>query len=153
MRSNQDRMVRLLGPAIIGCAIAVAAAAATSLAAVSLGSASVGDMIVFKPGGGADAEQEPLIAVHRPGQFGCVLDLNTLRRSGGSLVIEARMPTENRAYRLHWAGERTAVDASDCGPSADVIIDRRDLSALAAAAGGFGIARGRATAYVIGTAN
>jgi hypothetical protein len=97
----------------------------------------VGDIITFtpdpslwsSPGGGAER-----ISVHRPGSFGCVLDLGVLRYLGGSLVAEAQFANEGHSFRLHWAGERTAADASDCGASADLIIDQSTLRQLARAA-------------------
>jgi hypothetical protein len=102
---------------------------------------SVGDIIAFEP------EPEPIttgtamasgrIAVHRPNQFGCILDLETIRRFGGSLVAEARLASEGLSFRMHWAGEHTAPGSGDCGPNADLIVERADLSRLAAAAGGY----------------
>jgi hypothetical protein len=45
-----------------------------------------------------------LIAVSRPGQYGCILNLDTLHRTGGSLIVEARLAHPAPAFRLHWAG-------------------------------------------------
>ncbi len=92
---------------------------------------SVGDIIAFEPAPGPIGTGAVLpsgrIAVHRPNQFGCILDLNTLRRYGGSLVTEARLASEGESYRMHWAGERTAPNSGDCGPNADLIVERSDL--------------------------
>jgi hypothetical protein len=38
---------------------------------------------------------------------------------------------------MHWAGERTAPSGGDCGPNADLIVERTDLHRLATAAGGY----------------
>jgi hypothetical protein len=102
---------------------------------------AVGDIIAFEPDPGPISGSAVLasgrIAVHRPNQFGCILDLDTLRRYGGSLVAEARLASEGESYRMHWAGERTAPNSGDCGPNADLIVERSDLRRLAAAAGGY----------------
>jgi hypothetical protein len=145
-------MLRLLIPAVVGGVVAVGAAGAASLASLAQDSAAVGDIIAFVPVANAEPDPDPRIAVHRPDQFGCVLDINTLRQIGGSLVIEAKMAAEGRTFRLHWAGERTTGDSADCGRSADLIVDNRDLNALAMAAGGFGLGRSKARpVYTIGT--
>jgi hypothetical protein len=102
---------------------------------------SVGDIIAFEPDPGPMPTGAVMpsghIAVHRPNQFGCILDLDTLRHFGGSLVAEARLASEGKSYRMHWAGERTAPNSADCGPNADLIVERSDVSRLAAAAGGY----------------
>ncbi len=51
----------------------------------------VGDILVFAPGDPPGDASTIRIAVHRPGQTGCVLDLDTIRQTGGSLVVEARV--------------------------------------------------------------
>jgi hypothetical protein len=101
----------------------------------------VGDIIVFNPWHRAAPDTPIRFAVHRPNQFGCVIDLTTVTQSGGSLVIEAKLASEGRSYRLHWAGDHTSTGSSDCGSSADLIIDPENLEMLANAAGGYGIGR------------
>jgi hypothetical protein len=80
-----------------------------------------------------------LIAVSRPGQYGCILNLDTLHRTGGSLIVEARLAHPAPAFRLHWAGGRTSSDGGDCGHDADMIIQSDDLESLVHAASGYAI--------------
>lgn len=128
---------------IVGLAALLAAVFIGALGKVTPDRISVGDIIAFEPAPGLIRASARLsaarIPVHRPNQFGCILDLDTLRQNGGSLVAEARLASEGESYRMHWAGVRTAPDSSDCGPSADLIVERRDLGRLlAAAVGSFG---------------
>ena len=57
---------------------------------------------------------------------------------GGSLVVEQRFPGK-RLYRVHWAGQRTSNDTSDCGDAADLLVSRFDLQLLTNAVGGAGV--------------
>ncbi len=127
----------LMGAALVAVAITFVVGAANS-AKIRV---QVGDIIAFEPDPATIANNPFIpagrIAVHRPGQYGCILDLETLRHDGGSLVAEARLASEGHSFRLHWAGTRTAADSGDCGANADLIIDPDDLSRLAIAAGGF----------------
>ncbi len=140
------RLKRLVSPqlanSLVVCGVALLATALViELGHAAPGAASVGDIIAFEPEPGpihaGPALPADRIAVHRPGQFGCILDLATLRRHGGSLVTEARIAAEGQTWRLHWAGERTAPDSGDCGRSADLIVENTDLNRLIQAAGGF----------------
>ena len=142
MRTRHNKTGRLLFPALLGATVAMVAAGAVNLvSAAVMGNAKVGDIIAFEPSHDIPLDVEARIVVHRPDQFGCVLDLNTIRQAGGSLVIEAQLSSEGNSFRLHWAGERTASNSGDCGQSADLILDRADLDNLVQAAGGFGVAR------------
>lgn len=131
-----------LANSLVVCGVALLSAALVmELGHAAPGSVSVGDIIAFEPEPGpitaGPVRPAGRIAVHRPGQFGCILDLDTLRRHGGSLVTEARIAAEGQTWRLHWAGERTAQDSSDCGRSADLIVENSDLNRLVEAAGGY----------------
>jgi len=104
----------------------------------------VGDMIVFAPsrsdGDTWKLEVTTTDIAGRDRQAGtCVLDPNEMSAASGSLVIEAREDVSPPRFQLHWAGQRTAKGAGDCGASADVVLDRFDLQRLANAAGGFGV--------------
>lgn len=104
----------------------------------------VGDMVVFRPGSqDADMWQMhiPATVVSPTGEAvgTCALDPNVISTSGGSLVVEARQVAPSLMYRLHWAGQRTTNDASDCGADTELTVTRTDLQRLANAAGGFGI--------------
>ncbi|HVY13764.1 MAG TPA: hypothetical protein VHB27_00950 [Rhodopila sp.] len=140
MRLKRHVSSQLSNGLTVGGAALVAALLVAGAGKVARDPVSVGDIITFEPDPGAITTVSTLpsgrIAAHRPDQYGCILDLDTLRRFGGSLVTEARLASEGQSYRLHWAGERTAPDSGDCGSSADLILSRRDLNRLAAAGGG-----------------
>ncbi len=97
----------------------------------------VGDIVSFAPSTDQQTGESIRLIVHRSGQFGCVLDLAVLRRSGGSLVVESQV-AEAGSFRVHWAGERTSSDTANCGPDADLILDGQEMDLLAAGAGGYG---------------
>lgn len=101
----------------------------------------VGDVIAFRPGLPNAAVWQanvPATKLDDNRMAGCWLESSTMAAAGGSLIVEAREDGNPATYRLHWAGARTARDAGDCGPSADLAISRTDLQKLANAAGGFG---------------
>jgi hypothetical protein len=78
------------------------------------------------------------LAVRRSGQSGCILAMDVLRHSGGSLVVESQITEAADSFRVHWAGARTTADSDDCGDRADLILEGRELDILAAVAGGYG---------------
>nr|WP_294518032.1 hypothetical protein [uncultured Rhodopila sp.] len=130
------------GPsAVVFISAAVLSAGLTLTLLSCLGQAipQVGDIVVFAPANTRDDDSKIRIAVHRPGQPGCVLDLGTIRQTGGSLVVEARLSRPIPGFRLHWAGERTSVENDDCGSSADLFVGKGDLGSLVTAAGGYGL--------------
>lgn len=142
MRTRHNKAARLLLPALLGATAGMTAASVVNLVSSAvMDNAKVGDIIAFEPSHDIPPDVEARVAVHRLAQFGCVLDLNTIRHTGGSLVIEARLSGEGDSFRLHWAGERTTTDSGDCGQNADLIVDHADLDNLALAAGGYGTAR------------
>jgi hypothetical protein len=99
----------------------------------------VGDIVTFDPAHQPGFDSDARLIAARPGQDECVLNVGVVRRSGGSFVLEQRDAGPDRLYRAHWSGPRTSEDAAtDCGADADLSLSRTDLSALAAAAGGFG---------------
>lgn len=140
VRVKRSVSSELTNSLMVGGAALVAALLAAGAGQVAHGSVSVGDIIVFEANPGSIIGMTPTsgrIAALRPNQFGCILDLDTLRRHGGSLVAEARVASEGQSYRLHWAGDRTAPDSGDCGTSADLILDQSDLDRLASASGAY----------------
>ena len=44
---------------------------------------------------------------------------------------------------MHWAGPRSSNDGSDCGSSADLLVNLEDIEVLAMAAGGYGVSAGK----------
>jgi hypothetical protein len=141
MSTGNDKIGRVMGPALFGAVTLLTAAGAVNMVAMLARSGPrVGDIIAFdRQHQTAALESEARLLVHRPDQYACVLDLNTMRQGGGSMVVEARMPGETRAFHLHWAGGRTSQDTADCGQTADLILDHRDMDILALAAGGYGV--------------
>ena len=68
----------------------------------------------------------------------CILDVQTMQKSGGSLVVESTQFEPSRIFKVHWAGARTSNDRDDCGRSADLLLNSYQITALISAAGGTG---------------
>ncbi len=142
MSSKHDGVRRVAGPLIFGAATLLAAAGAVNIASLIMRNGpGVGDIITFDYARGNPFGNDTRLLVHRPDQFACVLDLNTLKANGGSIIVEARTPGESRTIQVHWAGSKTSADTGDCGPVADLIVDHHDMDILAVAAGGYGVTR------------
>ncbi len=139
MRSIDKNTVRILRPAVwlAGCGLAAICMIGT-VAALTAAVPRIGDIVAFPPVSSDSVDAGIRLLVHRQDRFGCVLDLGVLRRSGGSLVVETAAPGDAGHFRVHWAGARTSADQANCGPDADLMVDRRDLAILALAAGGNG---------------
>ena len=150
MRSMRKKAAYLLRPMLIAVAcVAAAAAGATTLTAIANINPGVGDIISFQASSPfAPNEEGTRLVVHRQDQFGCVIDLNVVHESGGSLIVESRMGGGGSGFRVHWAGPRTSVDTANCGADADLIVDHRDLSVLALSAGGYGVGPKRNPVFV-----
>ena len=101
---------------------------------------SVGDIVSF---GHVRPAFSPRVVfdVTRLGPAGgdatCRVDSRVMRRTGGSLVVEAIQP--KGAYVARWVGGATSAGARSCGESAALLLKGRDVAALAASAGGFGV--------------
>lgn len=67
----------------------------------------------------------------------CRVDSRVMRKTGGSLVVEAIQPTG--AYVARWVGGATSAGARNCGESAELLLKATDVAALATSAGGFGV--------------
>jgi hypothetical protein len=117
-----------------GFLVLAAGVAATVLPNLTRAAPKVGDMVVFSGAPDPADNDATRFVVRRPGLSGCVLDLDAIRQTGGSLVVEARMTHPAPAFRLHWAGLRTSVASDDCGNNADMIIGEADLISIALAA-------------------
>ena len=102
----------------------------------------VGDIVAFDPLDPISRDMHARLAAmpadDKPG-VACVLDVQAMHASGGSLIIESREPTTSFGYRVHWSGVRSSNDAADCGSSADLRIGIDDVETLAMAAGGYGV--------------
>ena len=108
------------------------------------GGPQVGGIIAFEPSAEVDPGPGIRIAVDRGDGSGCTLDLNAIRRSGGSMVVESELAGHAGMFRVHWAGQRTSGDGADCGREADLSVKRKNLDLLASYAGGYGSGPDRA---------
>jgi hypothetical protein len=123
--------------AIVVSLIGVAGVVKLAQTAVNLGP-DVGDVISFDtkavmPG---DMQSQTVLARDRDGE--CMLDLDTLHNTGGSLIIEARVAGKPALYQVHWAGKQSSPGQYNCGSSAELTLDDSNLDMLAMAAGGWG---------------
>jgi hypothetical protein len=142
MRSKNDMIVGILIPAIAGLGgTLLALTAVHAIAAMTHMTPHIGDIVSFVRQTGEPVGDGVRLIVHRSSQVGCILDLGILRRSGGSLIVESQVTEVAGDFRVHWAGERTSADSGNCGNSADLILDRRELDILALGAGGYGVER------------
>ena len=102
----------------------------------------VGDIVSFDPldsmSRDLTARVTAMPADNRPG-VACVLDVRTMHAGGGSVIIESRQPLIPYGLRVHWAGTRSADDGTNCGSSAELLVNQDDIEVLAMAAGGFGV--------------
>jgi hypothetical protein len=135
MPPKNDIPAGILLPAIWGLGSALLALTAVqAMARMTYMTTPIGEIVSFIPSADQSDEDGVRLIVHRPDQFGCVLDLSILRRSGGSLIVERQVTKPAGRFQVHWAGERTAADTGNCGKSADLILDRRELDILATGA-------------------
>ena len=110
----------------------------------------VGDIVVFDPLAPMSRDMNAsLPAMSANGQPGvaCVMDVRTIHANGGSVIIEAREPRADFGYRVHWAGARSSGDGSNCGSTADLLMNVEDIEVLAMAAGGYGVPGGKQSVF------
>lgn len=149
MTPAKNTLARFLLPAIAGLSCVLAALfALNAIAAMADIRPQIGDIVAFTPSADQLDEGGTRLIVHRPHQFGCILDLSVLHHSGGSLVVESQVIEAAGSFRVHWAGERTSIDNANCGRNADLILNRRELDILALSAGGFGARPKRLPAFI-----
>jgi hypothetical protein len=99
----------------------------------------VGDLVTFDPLHRVSFDSSAQVTADRPGSGKCMLDIATIQRSGGSLMVERRGAGPDRLYQAHWSGLRTSEDTNDCGRDADLVLSSVDIGTLATAAGGYGV--------------
>ncbi len=144
MRANENKS-RGLGSILLGmAALALAGMVGTIglLQHVGKLGPKVGDIVAFEPVDSFSRDMKARVeAVATDTRLAakCVLDVQAMHASGGSLVIEARLPQTQHGYRVHWAGRHSSDDGTDCGSSAELLLNQDDLEVLAMAAGGFGV--------------
>jgi hypothetical protein len=142
MQAHDHKTPGLLSAALLAVVVALgglAGAVKIARTAVALGPA-VGDIVQFDPKGYLPMDIHTQVAAQRTDASGCVLDLEAIHRSGGSLIVEQRyLGGGNPRYRVHWAGQQSAKDPGDCGQDTDLVLDDTNLDLLAMAAGGWGV--------------
>jgi hypothetical protein len=135
-RTNLWAAGRLLPATAVAATVMAAGIAGNALGNYFVRAPQVGHIIAFEPKQDAQTTIGIRLSAHRPGQSDCVLDLEVMHRTGGSLVVESQ--ASGGGYHLHWAGARTSGDAAECGTDADLVVRRRVLDVLATYAGGYG---------------
>jgi hypothetical protein len=142
MRAHDDKSTGLISATLLAAVVAlVGLAGAVKIArtAAEFGPA-VGDIVQFDPQGYLPIDVHTQIAATRADASTCTLDLEAIHRTGGSMVVEQRyLGDGNPQYRVHWAGQRSANGAENCGRNADLMLDDTNLDLLAMAAGGWGV--------------
>lgn len=130
----------LLTAALLAVVVSLAGVAGTvklAQTAVNLGP-GVGDIIAFNANAVMSDDMQSQTVLAREGEGKCMLDIATLHKTGGSLIVEARAPGRPAVYQVHWAGRRSSPGRYDCGSSAELTLDDANLDMLAMAAGGWG---------------
>lgn len=97
-------------------------------------SPGVGDIIAFNRDATPVAAPADPILVFSANQKPCILDTATIHRFGGSFLISAKPDGVAGDFVTHWAGTHTARGAGDCGAGADLVLNRKQIDLLAAAA-------------------
>ena len=141
-RRHLDSAGRFVETALFACVLAallVSSVAVVSSARTIDLAPKAGDILVFKANMRVPADWE-FAAVIESDQLpvSCTLKPGIMASGGGSLVVEQRF-AGSRLYRVHWAGQRTSNDASDCGNAADLLVSRLDLQLMTNAVGGAGV--------------
>lgn len=151
MRTTNRKTMTSLFPAVAVAGAVMGAGVAGNLIGTYLNSAPVvGHIIAFDATRSDEAEPGRRLEVQRADGTGCVLDLNMVRRFGGSLVVETLAADSADGFRVHWAGKLTSDGAGDCGRDTNLIVGRRTLDLLASSAGGYGTGQDRAPVYALG---
>jgi hypothetical protein len=132
--------------AVLACLLAgllVSSVAMVSAAGTIDIGPKVGDILVFQQGARMPSDWAFTATTTTTTTTGdtvttCDLQPVAMAAGGGSLVVEERFQ-DPRTYRVHWAGERTANGATDCGNSAELVLPVADLQLLSNAVGGAGV--------------
>jgi hypothetical protein len=148
MRTS-DKVARALLPVLTGAGCMVTMfIAMNALSELYHSRPRIGDIVAFTATPNQPVDGGTVLTAGRPGQFGCALDLNTLKHSGGSLLVEGERPWTPGNFSVHWGGERTSTDSGNCGANADLILEAHELDILASVAGGYGVGPNRAVVWV-----
>jgi hypothetical protein len=134
--NNRQQIARTLLPVATGAGCMVTLLIAmTAITDFGHPTPHIGDIVSFIASSGQPVDGGVLLTVQRPDQFFCELDMNILRNSGGSVVVEKEVYRAPGSFNVHWAGARTAAGSGNCGTHAELILDTHQLDLLAAAAG------------------
>jgi hypothetical protein len=101
----------------------------------------VGDIVSFDPRDVMSRDLQARVSAIPAGNFpgvACVLDVQAMHAGGGSVIVESRQSLNGYGVHVHWAGAQSAQDGTNCGTSAELLLNPEDLETLAMAAGGFG---------------
>ena len=143
MRAHDDKSPGLLPAALLAVVVAlVGLAGAVKIArtAVTLGP-GVGDIVQFDPKGYMPLDIHTQVDATRADASGCVLDLEAIHRTGGSLIVEQRYPGDGNPAlpgALGWPRGAPMAPPTAAG-DADLVLDDSNLDLLAMAAGGWGV--------------
>lgn len=125
----------LAAAAVVTALLCVFTISASSLVARAL-TPALGDIVRFAPSGAGPAAAARIVLAEIVGSVPggpshglCVLSSREMDQNGGSLVVEARMIAAH-AYKVHWAGGATSLGSTNCGRSAELLLNAKDLSAL-----------------------
>lgn len=96
----------------------------------------VGDILAFDSAKKVSPDSEPRITALATGSpsGSCVLDVAIMRKSDGSLIIEATRPGPIYIYRVHWAGGPTSDALTSCGVAANLLLSEVQITSLKMAA-------------------
>lgn len=151
MSTTKRKTVFSLVPAVAAATAVMAAGVAGNVVGTYIhNTPSVGHIIAFEPAPAFVGGSAERLAVRRADGSECVLDLATIRRFGGSLVVETLSANEASDYRVHWAGKSTSEAGGDCGKDTNLTVGRGTLDVLASSAGGYGTGQDRATVFPLG---
>ena len=130
-----DLYAMLTGIGLMGIVITVSIAGVIRL--LSEMGPQIGDIISFDSTRTGSVETSAQIeAFSASAADSCVLDLGVIRVLGGSLVIKSTEPEPNPSFGVGWAGALTSYGKTNCGTSANLLLNQADIVALELAAGG-----------------
>lgn len=141
MRTKAPALARTMLPVAVGAGCMIMfLCVINGIGAATRTAPQSGDIIAFQPTSIPAGSNDLAVAARgADGRPDCVLDLSTLQRTGGSLVVESEVAPGAGAFQVHWAGAHTTAGAGDCGASANLVVTARDLNTLASSAGGYGV--------------
>ena len=126
-----------VGVGLFGMAVLTGVLGLADLVRVS--GPAVGDVVAFDANLGVPADLPGRLDVVRADGTPCEFDLDVMQQVHGSLIVDAATSESPHAYRLHWAGTHSSLDANDCGANADIVASDTVMATLLVATGGVGV--------------